>query len=151
MQRPALSWRGSCYVDSNYGAAPLEHAFHSWTWSRAHTRAGAAVLYEALRRDGERTSLALAFDRSGCTPFEPPPPAALPATRWRLSRATRADVGSSPAILSEFEDTPFYSRSLLRTRLLGEEVDALHESLSLDRFRAPWVQMMLPFRMPRRR
>jgi len=25
----------------------------------------------------------------------------------------------------------------------------VHESLSLDRFRAPWVQAMLPFRMPR--
>ena len=27
---------------------------------------------------------------------------------------------------------------------------AVHESLSLDRFRAPWVQAMLPFKVPRR-
>jgi len=33
--------------------------------------------------------------------------------------------------------------------LLGESVTAMHESLSLDRFRARWVQMLLPFRMPR--
>jgi carotenoid 1,2-hydratase len=26
---------------------------------------------------------------------------------------------------------------------------AVHESLSLDRFQARWVQAMLPFRMPR--
>jgi hypothetical protein len=25
----------------------------------------------------------------------------------------------------------------------------MHESLSLQRFRKPWVQAMLPFRMPR--
>ena len=48
------------------------------------------------------------------------------------------------------EDTPFYTRSLLSARLLGERVAAVHESLSLDRFRTGWVQMLLPFRMPRR-
>ena len=31
----------------------------------------------------------------------------------------------------------------------GESVDLVHESLSLDRFRMPIVQAMLPFRMPR--
>jgi carotenoid 1,2-hydratase len=35
-------------------------------------------------------------------------------------------------------------------QLLGEAVHAGHESLSLARFRTRWVQMLLPFRMPRR-
>ena len=48
------------------------------------------------------------------------------------------------------EDAPFYARSVIATRLRGEDVTAVHESLSLDRFRAPWVQAMLPFRIPRR-
>ena len=48
------------------------------------------------------------------------------------------------------EDTPFYSRSVIETGLFGEQVTAVHESLSLDRFQAPWVQAMLPFRIPRR-
>ncbi len=48
------------------------------------------------------------------------------------------------------EDAPFYARSLVRPALLGERVAAVHESLSLDRFRTGWVQMLLPFRMPRR-
>jgi carotenoid 1,2-hydratase len=39
---------------------------------------------------------------------------------------------------------------VLSSRLLGEEVNAVHESLSLDRFRTRWVQTLLPFRMPRR-
>ena len=48
------------------------------------------------------------------------------------------------------EDTPFYARSLLDTCLLGEPVHGVHESLDLERFRSGWVQMLLPFRMPRR-
>jgi carotenoid 1,2-hydratase len=47
------------------------------------------------------------------------------------------------------EDAPFYARSLLDSKLLGEPVSAVHESLSLDRFNARWVQLLLPFRMPR--
>ena len=47
-------------------------------------------------------------------------------------------------ITATFEDGPFYSRSLLSTHILGERVPAVHESLSLDRFKAPWVQFLLP-------
>jgi len=38
---------------------------------------------------------------------------------------------------------------VLSASLLGERVEAVHESLSLERFRLPVVQAMLPFRMPR--
>jgi carotenoid 1,2-hydratase len=37
------------------------------------------------------------------------------------------------------------------SRLFGRDVLAVHESLSLDRFRSPVVQWMLPYKMPRRR
>jgi len=46
-------------------------------------------------------------------------------------------------------DAPFYARSLLDAQWLGERVDVMHESLSLDRLRSPVVRAMLPFRMPR--
>lgn len=150
LEAPALQWSGDCYVDCNYGARPLENDFTSWNWSRAHLRSGAAILYEAQRRDGETSLLALRYGRDGATPFEPPPPASLPRTRWRLDRATRADQGSTPKVLQTLEDAPFYSRSVLDLRLLGEDAVAVHESLSLDRFCAPATQFMLPFRMPRR-
>jgi carotenoid 1,2-hydratase len=39
----------------------------------------------------------------------------------------------------------------VRSQLFGEAATAVHESLDLDRFASPWVQAMLPFRMPRRR
>ncbi|MFD0938632.1 carotenoid 1,2-hydratase, partial [Methylobacterium trifolii] len=73
----------------------------------------------------------------------------LPPTRlWRMPRETRSDDGRA-AVLRTFEDTPFYSRSLLAATLDGQPVRAVHESLSLDRFRNPLVRLMLPFRMPR--
>jgi carotenoid 1,2-hydratase len=80
-----------------------------------------------------------------------PSDAALPGTFWRVSRETRIDDNRQPRVLRTLEDTPFYARSLLATHLLDEPIVAVHESLSLDRFRAPWVQALLPFRMPRRR
>jgi carotenoid 1,2-hydratase len=40
---------------------------------------------------------------------------------------------------------------VLDSHVLGRSVTAVHESLSLERFRSPIVQHMLPYRMPRRR
>ena len=154
LTHPALRWSGTAYFDANTGDAPLEDAFSAWDWSRAHLHGGTetAVLYEAARRDGDNTSLALRFDAAGnVSTFEPPPRMKLPATRWRVARATRSDTATPAYVDRTLEDTPFYARSVLATGLLGEEVTAVHESLSLDRFRSGWVQALLPFRMPRRR
>jgi carotenoid 1,2-hydratase len=152
MEQPALRWSGHAYLDSNDGDRPLEDDFIRWDWSRADLREGAALLYDVTRRDGSDLSLALRADRGGgVAAFEPPPCAALPSTGWRVRRATRADPGFRPTVRRTLEDTPFYARSVLDTRLLGQDVVAVHESLSLDRFRHPVVQMMLPFRMPRAR
>ena len=52
-------------------------------------------------------------------------------------------------VLKTLEDAPFYARSVISAKLLGEPVTLMHESLSLDRFKMPIVQAMLPFRMPR--
>lgn len=151
MTDPSLAWAGDGYFDSNAGAAPLEDGFVDWDWSRAKLKDGAAVLYDMTRRDGGTPSLALRFDRAGLArEIDPPARAGLPSTAlWRVRRATRADEGSHPTVRRTFEDTPFYARSLLSTRLMGEPVTAFHESLSLDRFRSPIVRAMLPFRMPR--
>ena len=47
------------------------------------------------------------------------------------------------------EDTPFYVRSVGRTRVLGSKVLGMPESLDLRRFTRPWVQALLSLRMPR--
>jgi carotenoid 1,2-hydratase len=149
MEAPALSWHGTGYFDQNAGAEPIERAFATWTWSRANLRNGAAILYDAVRRREPPLSLALGFDRhGGFDELQPPPAATLPPTRWRLPRATRADDGRA-AVARSFEDTPFYSRSLVSHDLFGERVESVHESLSLDRLSWPIVRAMLPFRMPR--
>jgi len=150
LERPSLRWSGPGYFDTNSGSAPLEDDFVRWDWSRASLGRGAAVLYDVTRRDGSALSVALHVDPSGrVRDLDPPPELRLPRTRWGVDRATRADAGQSATVMRTLEDAPFYARSVLASHLLGEKVTAMHESLSLDRFRAAWVQAMLPFRMPR--
>jgi len=93
--------------------------------------------------------LALRFMTDGSVQaFDAPPRVNLPPTLWRMARRMRSD---GPVRLKEsLEDTPFYQRSLLQSRLLGEPVQSFHETLSVPRLVSPWVQAMLPWRMPRR-
>ena len=150
LDHPHLRWQGDGYFDINRGDAPLEQGFVDWQWARGATRDGAAILYEAQRRDGSRVDLAMTFDPQGqMQTFEPPPPVALRRTGWRVNRSVRSDDVAS--VIRTLEDAPFYARSVVSARLLGEPVTLMHESLSLDRFKMPIVQAMLPFRMPRAR
>lgn len=150
MERPSLRWRGTGYVDSNAGTDPLEQGFIAWDWSRAHDGKATAILYHGARRMDGAFGFAVAFDAAGHPRlFDPPPRSALPSTLWGVKRATRAEGGDA-CVLRTYEDTPFYARALIETRLLGRRMIAMHESLSLDRFASPWVQLLLPFRMPRR-
>jgi carotenoid 1,2-hydratase len=150
MERPGLSWFGTGYLDSNEGDRPLERDFKEWDWCRAPTKEGAIILYNAARRVGGRQDLALRIDGAGAIEeFTPPPRAPLPRTLWGLHPSTRCDAHSQPFVRQRLEDAPFYSRSVIETRLLGERLHAVHESLVMDRFTAPWVQAMLPFRIPR--
>jgi carotenoid 1,2-hydratase len=152
LTEPALAWSGKAYLDTNDGDEPLESAFRSWHWCRAPFRDGAAILYEVEERDGSARLISLRVDRTGAVSHsEAPPPATLPSTRlWRVPRPTRADADARPTVRQTLEDAPFYARSVVESRLFGEPVEAVHESLRLDRFTLPVVQAMLPFRMPRR-
>lgn len=158
---PALTWRGHAYLDSNTGSEPLNQAqppFGYWDWSRAALADGrCAVLYD-IPDDSPRgqpgaaapepTLLAKLFAPDGSsTDFEPPPRNALPTTSWRVPRGLRSDT--PPQLQHTLENTPFYSRSVVRSRLLGEEVTSLHESFSGERLARWAVQGMLPFKMPR--
>lgn len=151
-ERPALAWDGDAYLDSNWGAEPLEAGFRSWHWSRAHLRRDTAVLYEGARADGSPFALALRVGPDGQAQDMASPVAwTLPATTlWRMPRQTRVDPGHAAWVQRTWEDTPFYSRSAILTRLWGERAPAVHESLSMARFASRPVQLMLPYRMPRR-
>jgi carotenoid 1,2-hydratase len=148
LQRPELRWSGWGYLDTNDGEVPLERDFHSWEWARAATPTGASVVYDVRLRDGTRGSLAHRFGPEGTSACDPPPAFSAPATSlWRIPRPAR---GEGQATIRTIEDTPFYARSTLQAVWDGHRVDAMHESLRLDRFTTPIVQAMLPFRMPRR-
>jgi carotenoid 1,2-hydratase len=148
LDSPALRWSGAAYFDTNAGSAPLEQDFRGWDWCRAALPGETAILYNAQRRDGTDISLALrATDDGRLEDFTPPPATELPRTLWRLRRPTRAE---GPArVVRTLTDAPFYSRSEIHTRLLGQDAPAVHESLSLDRFRSPAMYLMLPWRVPR--
>jgi carotenoid 1,2-hydratase len=150
LNQPAMRWQGDGYLDMNTGDAPLESGFVKWEWSRGSLRDRTAILYEAERRDGERSDLALTFLNDGTMQtFKPPSSVALKPAGWRMERSTRSDLDHSPHVIKTLEDAPFYARSIVSGKLLGEPVTLMHESLSLDKFRMPIVQALLPFRMPR--
>jgi carotenoid 1,2-hydratase len=152
LSQPRLRWGGTGYFDTNRGERPLEEDFSRWDWSRtALGNQRTAVLYDAIRRDGSPLSIALAFDPYGkAKAFQSPPAVNLPVTGWRMPRVTRSESTAATRVEQGLEDAPFYSRSVVRTQLLGQPAVGVHESLSLDRWMRPLVQCMLPFRMPRR-
>jgi carotenoid 1,2-hydratase len=148
---PGWRWQGHGYLDGNFGTRALEADFRAWCWGRYPTAGGATVFYDAARRDGSHAEIALDFGPGGqVEEVSPPPATALPRTFWRLRRSTRADPGHRPAQVKAMIDVPFYSRSMVRTRLGGAETVGVHEALDLDRFVHPLNQMLLPLRMPRR-
>ncbi len=151
MSEPRLHWSGSGYLDMNAGDEPIEDGFRCWDWSRADLDGDTAILYDIWAADGATRGLALRIDRGGAIePFRPPPRVPLPRSLlWRIGRGTRCETGGNAAVRQTLEDTPFYARSVVSARLLGRPVRAMHESLSLKRFASPWVQALLPFRMPR--
>jgi carotenoid 1,2-hydratase len=150
LHQPSLRWSGQGYLDSNDGDEPLEAGFRRWDWCRAALPGGeAALLYDTFPRIGAARSIAIHIARQGAvTPIVPPPLVALPRTAWRLPRFTRAEGGAAH-VTRTLTDAPFYARSVLQTQLLGHPTEAMHESVDLGRFAAPWTQAMLPFRMPR--
>lgn len=150
----SLRWQGPGYFDSNAGDEPIHRPFRLWDWSRAVLKDGrTAVIYDVQPRQGPDRVIAQLFHPDGRhEPLEPPPRQALRRTAWGLSRSTRSEAAVQPArVLETLEDTPFYVRDVLSSRLLGQEVVSVHETLHTDRLVSWPVRGMLPFRMPRRR
>jgi carotenoid 1,2-hydratase len=148
---PNLNWSGDGYFDTNRGSEPLERAFQSWHWGRAHRGKDLMLFYDCLGRDKRQSQLALQVDPSGAVTQVPSPPTThLPSTFWRVDRTAWGDQGQATKVIKTLEDTPFYARSALQSTLGGERVTMMHESLDLDRLKHPIVRAMLPFRMPRR-
>jgi len=144
-------WQGHGYFDANFGTRALEADFKTWTWGRFPLSSGAACFYDARRRDGTALSLGLHVAPDGtATQMSPPPLTPFNRTFWALRRETRADPGTQPRQVMAMLDAPFYSRSLVETRIDGETTTGVHEALDLDRFASPFLKPMLAMRVPRR-
>ena len=148
---PALKWSGAGYFDSNHGDEPLERAFQSWHWGRAHRDHDIRLYYDVAQRDGIKSDLALKIGHDGSVEqIATPPTQALKSTFWQIDRTAWSDQGTIIEVVKTLEDTPFYARSALKAQIEGEATIMMHESLNLDRIKSPIVRAMLPFRMPRR-
>lgn len=144
-------WQGHGYFDANFGTAALEADFDFWTWGRYPTANGAQCFYDATRRDGTTLALGIEIDRNGqVREIAPPPLTRFKRSLWQVRRETRADAGTTPRQRLNMLDAPFYSRSLVETRLNNEPTTGVHEALDLTRFRSPLLKPMLAVRVPRR-
>jgi len=158
LTQPALRWSGHAYMDANQGHEPIGRAFHEWDWSRAQLADGSTAVIYDVRPLGPGGSgrgpdrvIARRFAPDGThTPFEAPQRQPLPASAWRIARTMRSDAAVPPVLTKTLEDTPFYARSLVQAGVLGERVTAMHETLNVPRLVSLPVQLMLPWRMPRR-
>lgn len=148
LKHPAIRWSGSAYVDTNFGIRPMEKDFDSWHWSSMRRPDGSNIYYDALQLNGKRNCIALsANDRNEVGTIAVPSSAGLQRSGWGIERA--AQHGNNSRVIKTLEDTPFYARSLLAVNGTSDSEVAVHESLSLERFRRGWVRTLLPFRMPR--
>jgi carotenoid 1,2-hydratase len=119
-----------------------------WDWSRVASKQGARVTYDLERRDGSRLLFARSFER-GAEAAAPVTVLRQPSERtlWGLDRTLHAAPGERATVVETLEDTPFYSRSMVRVDRPGPASIGTQESLDLDRFQSRWVQFLLPYRM----
>ncbi len=152
LEAKGWQWDGHGYFDANFGTRALEADFDTWTWGRYPTKNGATCFYDARRRNGTDLATSLAFDMSGKVTEAPAPPKApIRRSLWAVARETRADPGYRPHQAMPMLDAPFYTRSMVRTSLNGQETVGVHEALDLRRFRSNLLMPMIAVRVPRRR
>jgi carotenoid 1,2-hydratase len=149
--KPSLTWKGNAYFDSNEGDEAINKPFSEWDWSRAHLKDGStAVIYDIRQKNGIEKVLATKFNLDGSIEdFIAPKRVGLHKTGWRIQRNMRSEADQNVMLLNTFEDTPFYARSMIASKLLGEDVISMHETLNVKRLESNIVQLMLPWRMPR--
>ncbi len=144
-------WQGHGYFDANFGTRALEDDFDFWTWGRYPMKDRALCIYDATRRDGSTLDLAVEITPSGVVrEVSAPRRTRFARSLWQVRRETRADAGVMPRQRLAMLDAPFYSRSLVQTRIDGEDTTGVHEALDLRRFRQPVLMPMLAMRVPRR-
>jgi carotenoid 1,2-hydratase len=152
LDAPGWQWNGHGYFDANFGTRALEDDFSYWTWGRYPAGGGSTCFYDATRLDGSELSAGFHFTPEGQASEIPlPPQLEFQRSLWAVRRETRGDLGCKPRQVMNMLDAPFYSRSMVETRLNGETTVGVHEALDLTRFRSPFLKPILAVRVPRRK
>jgi carotenoid 1,2-hydratase len=147
LKEPALSFVGSAFVDTNYGTEPLETSIVRWTRSEAYADAGTAWLsFESQSARGNHELNLISLDQSVERTTFAAPPLALKKSRFGLQSSVRLDEITRVTVL---EDTPFYVRNLIVGRQGPHDVRVFHEHVDLTRFKAGWMQALIPLAMRR--
>jgi carotenoid 1,2-hydratase len=148
LREPAVKFSGHGYHDANTGDAPLESSFDTWGWSRARADDVACLTYDVRCASGAELNHAFTVDARGSVrPLERTWRTPLARSSWGLARHARVDLGEGARIERSLEDGPFYTRSLVGTRLMGQPVLAVHETLAAHRLRRRWVRFCTTYRM----
>lgn len=152
MQQPRLSWSGPAYHDLNFGDEPLAQGFRSWSWMRRTQGAATDIAYLPQGRGPQATpEVSLRVHADGSAEARPLPARRTPLepSRWRLSGEGIWLPPGRPSVRL-LEDTPFYRRCAWTTAGDdGRPVEVMHEALDMDRWRQPWVQALMRFRLRR--
>ena len=147
-QSPGVRFSGHGYHDANTGDVPMEQTFLHWSWSRARSENRAIMTYDVACVSGATRSLAFSVATNGeRTDLENVATAPIARTGWGLDRTARVDEGAPVRVVRSLEDGPFYARALVETKLGGEPVIAMHETLAAHRLKRLWVRTLTRFRM----
>lgn len=149
LDEPGLRFQGQGYHDANAGEEPLEAAFRRWTWTRAWTRQGVRLSYDTEPWEGPARRRTYHIGAEAPPEEDEGQEQRLPWTLWAVGRRVRLPTGGRARLRRTLEDTPFYNRSMLELDLHGEQLLAVHETVDMQRWRRPWVQTLLPFRIRR--
>ncbi len=151
IEKKGWQWSGHGYFDANFGLRALEQDFSYWTWARLPTSNSTATIYNAKLRDKSEVEVGLNFLQNGQIKiFSPPKNKSLSRSLWLVKREIPCEDRFTPKQVKHMLDTPFYTRSAVKTKILGEESIGVHETLDLNRFSNPLIKPMLAVRIPRR-
>jgi carotenoid 1,2-hydratase len=147
LTEPNVRFSARGYHDSNAGDESLSAGFRKWTWSRAHVGDRTFITYDVELTDRTMRERAMSIGRDGLREEEGLVTTPMSRTRWGIERAARTEAGHRPQLVTRLEDTPFYSRDVISTKMGGREVRAMHETFSGTRLASKPVEFLLPFRM----
>jgi len=151
IKKKGWQWSGHGYFDANFGLRALEQDFSYWTWARLPTSNSTATIYNAKLRDKSEIEVGLNFLQNGeIKTFSPPKNKPLSRSLWFVKRGIPCEDDFIPKQVKHMLDTPFYTRSAVKTKILGEESVGVHETLDLNRFSNPLIKPLLAVRIPRR-